>query len=135
MRKIFILLLFISSLFSYDVLVVKAKILSKIAHEVIKKNVVNIYVEDRDLQKTKGLVSSIRYTFYEEADIVFVSNMSSIKKNKKYIFSTSYYIYQNNPDILGAFFWQKGRPNIIIKSQKSKNLNISFSKSFQKYIE
>ena len=135
MKKILILLLCISSLFSYDVLVVKAKILSKIAHELVKKDIVNIYVEDKDLEKTKGLVPSLKYTSYDEADIVFISEIDNIAKNKKYIFSTSYYVYQKNSNVLGAFFWQKGRPNIIIKSKKAESLNISFSPSFQKYVE
>jgi hypothetical protein len=136
--KIFlIILLSISSLFSFDALQVKAEIISKIAHEFVHKDVVNICTDDKDLLKTKGLVSSVNYTTMDKADIVFVSDINSISKNcnTKYIFSTSYYLYENSTEVLGVFFWQKGRPNIIIKSSMLKKSNIKLSQAFQKYVE
>ncbi len=125
------------SLFSFDALHVKAEILSKIAHELVKKDVVNIYTDDEDFIKTKGLVSSVNYTTCKDADVVFISKIDTLSKgcNVKYLFSTSYYLYQTLPEVVGVFFWQKGRPNIIIKSSMAKKLNISLSESFEKYVE
>lgn len=125
------------SLFSFDALHVKAEILSKIAHQIVKKDIVKIYVDDDHFLGTQGLVDSVKYTSCEDADIVFVPKKESLKNDckNKFIFATSYYFYQNSPDVIGAFFWQKGRPNIIIKSAMIEKLDVSLSKSFKKYIE
>lgn len=124
------------SLFSYDSMHVKARILSKIAHELIKKDVVNIYVDD-DFIGTKGLVDSLKYTSCKDADIVFISKQEALSDGceNKIIFSTSYYFYQNSPQVTGAFFWQKGRPNVIIKSAMIEKLGIFLSEPFHKYVE
>lgn len=137
MKSFLIAILTITSLFSYDVLIIKAKILSQIAHELVKKDVVNIYVEDNVLSKTKNIVPSLKYTTLEKADVVFVSTKQTLLKSfkKKYIFTTSYNLYKRYPNILGVFFWQKGRPNIIIRAKVAKNKNIHFTKTFEKYIE
>ncbi len=68
------------SLFSFDALHVKAEILSKIAHELVKKDVVNIYTDDEDFIKTKGLVSSVNYTTCKDADVVFISKIDTLSK-------------------------------------------------------
>jgi len=130
-------LLSVSCLFSFDALHVKAQILSAIAQEFVKKDVVNIYTDDEDLIKTKGIIASLNYTSRENADIVFLSNEGDIENNckAKYIFSTSYYGYKTSQKVVGSFFWQKGRPNIIIKSAMIKKLDVKLSKQFQKYVE
>jgi len=136
--KIFLIVLFsVSSLFSFDALHVKAEIFSKIAHEFVKKDVVNIYTDDKTLVKTKGLISSLHYTSRKKSDIVFLSNINDLQSpcKSKYIFSTSYQVYKTSPKVIGAFFWQKGRPNIIIKSTMLKKLHIKISPEFEKYIE
>ena len=136
--KIFLIsLLSVSFLFSFDALHVKAEILSKIAHEFVHKDIVNIYTDDKDLIKTKGLVPSLNYTNIEDSDIVFLSSLDTIetKSKAKYIFSTSYYVYKTSQKVIGSFFWQKGRPNIIIKSSILKKSNIKLSMAFQKYVE
>ncbi len=137
LRSFLIVVFIITSLFSYDASTIKAKILSQIAHELVKKDIVNIYVEDNTLSKTKNLIPSIVYTTFDKADVVFLSTRKTLlmSSNKKYIFATSYNLYKTYPNILGVFFWQKGRPNIIIRSKIAKNKNIHFSKLFEKYIE
>lgn len=125
-------------LFSLDVLQVKAQIVSKIAHAFVKKDIINIYIsEHNDLAQIKGLDSSLQYTSYEEADIAFIDKKRSsvASKNERYIFSTSYYLYQNDPDIIGTFFWQKGRPTILIKSSLLKERGILLPEEFNKYEE
>lgn len=137
MRILLIILLSLTYLFSFDALHVKAQIIAKIAHELVDKDIVNIYTDDESLIKTKGLVSSLNYTTKKNADIAFLTHKDTIEKTckAKYIFSTSYYNYKTSKKAIGAFFWQKGRPNIIIKSSMLKKLNIKLSQSFQKYLE
>lgn len=136
--KIFLIsLLSITYLFSFDALHVKASIFSKIAHEFVKKDVVNIYTDDEFLLKTKAEDYFLKHTSREKADIVFLSNKDDIEHNckAKYIFATSYSLYKNSNKVVGAFFWQKGRPSIIIKSDMLKKLDVQLSLEFQKYTE
>jgi len=136
--KIFMIMLTsISFLFSFDVLHIKAHIFAKIAHEFIDKEVVNIYTDDKSLLKTKGIIPTLKFTTREESDIVFLSKEEDIdcEGTTKYIFSTSYKMYKSSKDVIGAFFWQKGRPNIIIKLSMLKKLDIELSQEFQKYVE
>lgn len=137
LKIILILLVCISSLFSYDSCDIKAKILSKIAHEIVKKDVVNIYVEDTEFVSDKCSNESIHFTTEQKADLLFLSKLKSVEnyKQNKVIFSTNYYLYKTSPKVFGAFFWQKGRPNIILKSSLTKKFNIVFSEQFEKYID
>ena len=123
--------------FAFDATAVKAEILSKIAHEFIKKDVVNIYTDDAELLKTKGLIASLNYSSFEDADIVFVTkNSAKVSINsKKHIFTTSYSAFKKYPHIIGVFFWQKGRPNIIIREKIIKKQNIILSEQFKRFLE
>jgi hypothetical protein len=121
-----------------DVLQVKAQIVSKIAHAFVLKDIINIYISEQDdLAQVKGMDSSLLYTSYEEADIAFIDKKrsSTESKNERYIFSTSYYLYQNDPHVIGTFFWQKGRPTILIKSSILKEKGIVLPDEFTKYEE
>ncbi len=138
MKKIILFLFIVTSLFSFNAIDIQIKILSKIAHEVVKKDVVKIYTDKRDFYKKKLSSTDIKFvSSIDKADIVFVSNRYELLKcsHKPYILTTSYQLYKLNPDVLGVFFWQKGRPNIIIRKKVSKEKRLSFSSDFQKFLE
>lgn len=137
MKILLAILLSISYLFSFDALHVKAEIFSKIAHEFVKKDIVNIYTDDESLRKAKRFIPYLNTTSKEKSDILFLSKIDDLECScqTKYIFSTSYQTYKTSQKVIGAFFWQKGRPNIIIKSAMLKKLGIKLSPEFEKYVE
>lgn len=51
------------------------------------------------------------------------------------IISTEYSLLAKDPRIVGAFFWQKGRPNILFIRERMQNANIVLGHEFDKYIE
>jgi hypothetical protein len=55
--------------------------------------------------------------------------------SNKPIFTNNYRLFKNFPQIIGAFFWQKGRPNIIFDAERLKEQNIVLDPSYDKYIE
>lgn len=73
----------------------------------------------------------------EEADIVILHSVDALSSKcmDKLIFTNYYKTYINNEGIVGAFFWQKGRPNIVFRREVLKDKEIILSASFNKYIE
>ncbi|MFK5881738.1 MAG: hypothetical protein QM482_05950 [Sulfurospirillum sp.] len=136
--KIFLLsALIISSLLSSNVKKLEAQILSSIAHSLVHKKNVNICIDDKNFKGIEKYEKNLKLVSCGKADIVFTSKDSDIDKKCKtsLIFSTSYYLYEHSPVIVGAFFWQKGRPNIIFREKQLKSLGINLPKDFKKYIE
>jgi len=73
----------------------------------------------------------------EQADIIILNTLSRLPDNckNKLIFTNNYKTYRNHEDIVGAFFWQKGRPNIVFRQKVLHKKNILLNASFRKYIE
>ena len=137
LKIILLILISIKLVFAFDATAVKAEILSKIAYEFVKKDVANIYTDDAELLKIKGLSLSLNHSSLEDADIVFVTQNSENVSidSEKYIFTTCYNTFKKYPHIVGVFFWQKGRPNIIIREEIVKKQNITLSEPFQRFLE
>ena len=127
----------VSSLFSSNIKKLEAQILSSIAHSLVHKKSVNICIDDKNFKCLGKYAKGLNIVSCGRADIVFTSKDKDISKKCKtsLIFSTSYYLYEHSPMIVGAFFWQKGRPNIIFRQKQLKHLGIILPKNFQKYID
>ncbi|MDD3324714.1 MAG: hypothetical protein PHN38_06305 [Sulfurospirillaceae bacterium] len=141
MKKILFLLICATVLINAsDIALAKAKIVSFVAKELVKKEYVSIYVEDIDYADIFGVSRNLtRTNSCENADIILIKNIELIPKtcllNESLVIATSYASYKNTPYVVGAFFWQKGRPNIILKEQKLKELGIVLSEKLNPYIE
>jgi len=72
----------------------------------------------------------------DDADIVLVTYKKNITAQckDKLLFGTRYKTLLKEPTV-GAFFWQKGRPNILFYKSRLKKHGITLSKDFQKYID
>ena len=72
----------------------------------------------------------------DDADVVLVSYQKDISPEceKKVLFGTRYQTLLKEPTV-GAFFWQKGRPNILFYKSRLQKQSIRLSKDFQKYID
>lgn len=51
------------------------------------------------------------------------------------VFTTEYGMLENNKRIVGAFFWQKGRPNLLFIRNRLHKANLTLGHEFDKYIE
>ncbi len=82
-------------------------------------------------------------TYFELVQNCNQSDIILIKKNNKHedcsgkplVFATSYVGIKNYPESVGAFFYQKGRPNIIFNKKVLDKRDIKISQKFNKYIE
>ncbi len=141
LKKSIIASLTFITLYGNTLLDIKAQIISSIAHLVANKKNIKIYVDDPAFEDIFKADKNIRrvYKCYN-ADVILTKNSKNIrqicKKKEVNIISTKYKDYKQNNNVdIGAFFWQKGRPNLLINSKIIQQRNISVPKSFLKYMD
>lgn len=54
---------------------------------------------------------------------------------KTILFTTEYNLLSKDERIIGAFFWQKGRPNLLFLRDRLKKADLKLGKEFNKFIE
>ncbi|MCF6200556.1 MAG: hypothetical protein L3J42_00265 [Hydrogenimonas sp.] len=72
----------------------------------------------------------------KDADILILYNSFDNPPENKIIFADGYLVFEHLKDkLVGGFYWQKGRPNLIFLKKNLKDHNISLPKSLKEYIE
>ena len=111
-------------------------IFNLIVKEITKKenSSVYIYTNIYSIEQYPGNINIVDDC--KEADLVILSTTRNIPKEceEKILFG-SRYSHMNNPNVIGSFFWQKGRPNILFYQKRLKKHNINLDASFNRYIE
>ncbi len=95
---------------------------------------VYIYTQNKALETFPGNLQVVNNC--KEADIVLLSTLKDLPKGckEKILFGTKYK-HLRNKQVVGAFFWQKGRPNILFYEKRLQKQGIKLDASFKKYIE
>lgn len=137
MKRIF--LLFILSVISiYADGNYELKLYEKLLPAIFTQHPINIYTDEKSkelLQESDKF--NILKKCHEDVVLLISQNNDSIPntyKNKP-IFATSYKLYKNNPNSFGAFYWRKGRPQIIFKKTAIEQFQLTMPNSLQKYIK
>ena len=135
MIKIILAFFIISTLYAGDNK--KASVIfNMLAKEITEKTKPNIYLHigNKSIQENPGNLNIV--TKCLEADLVILSTTKNIPQecSNKILFGTRY-SHLKNSNVIGSFFWQKGRPNILFYEKRLKRENIKLSPSFDKYIE
>ncbi len=142
MKKI--ILFFISAVFvisASNADLIKASLFSLIVELLNGDNpYVQIYINSKEYQSIPKYIK--KYKFINnclDADIIFVDTLSSLPKECIYnhkIFVTRYSEFiQNKDKVIGAFFWQKGRPTIIFNKIMLDYYGIKLPPKYKKYID
>ncbi|MEA3373523.1 MAG: hypothetical protein U9Q62_07520 [Campylobacterota bacterium] len=135
MKKLLLTLLIGFNLFASDA-ELAAKIHLSIAKECTKKQNPKIYLHGdiKELRHNSTITTTLKC---EEADFVIASTIQNLPDScrGKLLFATRYKVFKKHPEVFGAFFWQKGRPNIIFDALSLKEHNLTLHPSFNKYIE
>jgi len=135
LRKLFLLIFLSTFAFSSDK-VLAIKIYLSIAKELSSKSEPKFYLHGNIKHLSENL-DIRRVENCEESDIIILHSMEELssKCSDKLIFTNYYKTYISNEEIVGAFFWQKGRPNIVFRREVLQDKKIILSASFNKYIE
>jgi hypothetical protein len=150
MKFIFSLMLFISFanseqytflLNKYDKeLELESQIISNIAHASIKNDIKLFIPEISDMEKS---VYSKNFTLTNncaDANFIFVKrevdlNFYCKKYENKIFFTNNYEKLLNDDRYIGAFFWNKSRPNITFIRARLEKEKIKLSEDYDKFVE
>lgn len=111
--------------------------MDKISNALIKKETVYIITNDIKNKKIVSYSSKMKdISSCDKADMLITHTSKIVKCDKKVlVFATNYLAFKALPQAIGAFFYQKGRPNIIFREEVLKKHNITLPSEFDKYIE
>lgn len=147
MRKILILLIL---LYGHLYALEKESTL-KIYHDIFSalssRGLISVYTNDREYREvfrhSKKIILSKNL---EEADIVLITNEVMLKLvlkrnklnnhlNKKPIyFVTDYKFLGKSVESVGAFYWRKGRSQLLFVKKRLDEQNITLPRDYQKFI-
>ena len=67
------------------------------------------------------------------SDIIYSSVVLTQCKNKPF-FTDNYTSFKKDSTAIGAFYWKKGRPNILFLKSRLEKFDLELPKKFHKYI-
>lgn len=108
------------------------------------QNVIFVYTNDREYIDIFSDSSHIKLTSkLEDANIALVTNHKTLKyvldkKRASYkspiIFVTDYKLLKESHDIVGAFYWRKGRSQLLFIKDRLANYGIDLPYDYQKFV-
>ena len=128
-----ILLLYSNLLFGDDTY--ELKLYEKILPAIFKDTQIVIYGDD-DANKILAQSNIFVLTSKcETATLLFGKDFDSLEKacTKIPLFTTNYHSFKNMPNSIGAFYWRKGRPQIIFNLDTLLLFNIELPNNLKKY--
>ena len=114
------------------------KLYEKILPSMIENRPIKVFVdkETKELLKNSELFQIVEVCT-EKVDILIGQNFHYITEEceKKPIFATNYKTYKKNDNSIGAFYWRKGRPQIIFNSKNLTYFQVPLAVSLRKFQE
>jgi uncharacterized pyridoxamine 5'-phosphate oxidase family protein len=135
MRIIFLLAIMLLNLFANSS-EVEVKIYEKIISNFDKNNKVKVYSNDKNiLNEIKKYSKKLIISNKKDAKVYILSaNIENIP-DEKIVIVTNYGLLKDIKNSLAAFYWKKGRPNILFIKDRIKKRNLSLNKEYNKYSE
>ena len=138
MKKL--LLIFALSCWHLSALEVRSTL--KIYHDLfaslLHKSHYTIYTDDKELYRIFSKSSNISLVQTpSSADALIISKKSSLKyiphSGRAIILATKYSLLHHSKNIIGAFYWRKGRAQLLFIKKRLKRLGISIPAKYLKY--
>lgn len=147
MKKIFILLiLFYGQLFALEK-ESTLKIYSQIFSSLVSKPTITVYTNDKEYKDIFSTSEKIRLTNEASvADIVLITNRPTLFKimkerqwmqktdEKPILFVTDYHLLKYSLDIVGAFYWRKGRSQLLFIKNRLAQYHITLPSEYQSFM-
>ena len=130
----------IASFASEERIDIKAQILEKIFANININKTIAIWTDNAELlaefKKSSYLIVTDDCAV---ATLIVIETKTSIEDDEecrnKPIFVLNYELLKNIPESFGAFFWKKGRPNIVIVEPRVQTQSIRVSSELNAYKE
>ena len=114
-----------------------SKIFDKLFVAIVPHKMVYVYTQDATQQEViKQALNLSLTTNIDSADIILVTQFKDVPNDteNRVLFSTSYTIFLQNPSVIGAFYWNKGRIKIQFLRSRLEEKNILLPTKFEKFI-
>ncbi len=134
---LFILAYFTGAFSGEEIKKVESIIISQISSTLTGKQY-RIKVFATDNMKYIFKYSKILIPNYEcdKADIVVAGDQLKNKScEKKVMIVTKYYLIRKYENAVAAFYWYKGRPNVVFIKERLKKFGIKLPAKYKKYID
>lgn len=140
MKKLLLVLLLLKTVLSaaYQDEEMAVKVLEKVFANLEIGETIKIYSNDKGIEsefaKRKQFAIAPRC---ENASLLVLTDEVELDKSckSKATFVMSYELLRKNKQSFGAFFWKKGRPNIILLKPRMQSQNISSSSALEGFVE
>ena len=146
MKKIFILLILLYG----HLYALERESTLKMYHQIfsalVSKPMIHVYTDDKEYKKvfafSKRMVLS---NVPEKSDIILITNRSTlfkITRERKWdiekdkvpiLFVTDYRFLKSSFDIVGAFYWRKGRSQLLFIKNRLNAYNITLPKEYEDF--
>jgi len=106
-----------------------------------------VYTNDKEYRDVFSYSKRIFLTNeLEEADIALITDKRSLKSilyrlkvntnvsKKPILFVTDYHFLKESDDIVGAFYWRKGRSQLLFIKKRLKQYDITLPKEYQGFL-
>jgi len=147
LRKIFILLILLYG----HLYALERESTLKMYHQIfsalVSKPMINVYTNDKEYKKvfaySKRMILS---NVPEKSDIILITDESTLhsvlRKNrieqstneKPILFVTNYRFLKRSTDIVGAFYWRKGRSQLLFIKNRLDEYNITLPKEYEDFL-
>lgn len=146
MRKIFILLILLYG----HLYALERESTLKVYHEIfaalVSKPTITVYTDDKEYRKI--FVTSKRMVLSgkpEKSDIILITNRSTLfkimresqwaveKGEKPILFVTDYRLLKHSLDVVGAFYWKKGRSQLLFIKNRLDAYHIALPKEYEDF--
>ena len=130
MKTIYIIIAFSTYLFanSYEI-----KLYETIFTKLFNKPVIYLFVDKNKEEFKNSKVLKI-VNNCKEADIILLYKLEDLQCKNKPIFVTNYIDFISS-NAIGAFYWRKGRPQLILNKKSIDSYNLHLDKSLLKYVK
>jgi len=142
LRRLIILISILITLsypvFSITLHELKLEILSQVAHGLFNKKKISVYLADNSFIEKKTDTNKLGIVFVDNcssADLIVAGSLKHLSREclKKTIFATNYPLFRDKHTI-GALFWQKGRPVLILKKRALERRGLRVSGFLKRYV-
>ena len=136
LRALLSLLILVSFLFSSD-FKTEQKIYGVIIHALLpQKGAIKVWSDDKSKEKILSFIVGVEFVSSpKEADFLLLSKGEKVQ-SKGLTFVTNFRLLEAEQNsVIGGFFWQKGRPNILFLRKNLQKHHIKLPQSMQEYIE
>ena len=134
--KNIILIILLSFSINASTLQIEQKIYSLVFEGLFSQNSIKVWCDDKNKNSIFVNIEKVKIVNNKsEADILMLFNTYELK-TKKMVFVGKYRLLKEyNGNAIGGFYWQKGRPNLIILDKNLNYYKLKVSNKLLEYVE